>query len=75
MKHQAVVENFDRAPDTALVSLGAASIIASRSRASLYRDHRAGILPFQKIGSSTRIRVADLRKLIGASSITGGGHA
>lgn len=63
---QATIEQFDRAPDTALVSLAAASIIASRSRTSLYRDNRAGHLPFVKIAGSTRIRVADLRKLIGA---------
>lgn len=65
--NQATIEQFDRAPDTALVSLAAASVIASRSRASLYRDHKAGRLPFIKVASSTRIRVADLRKLIGAA--------
>ncbi len=64
---QAALEQFDRAPDSALVSLATAGAIASRSRASLYRDNRAGRLPFVKVATSTRVRVGDLRKLIGAA--------
>lgn len=59
------VEQFDISPETALVSLTAAGAIASRSRASLYRDNKDGRLPFVKVGGSTRIRVSDLRRLIG----------
>lgn len=66
-KTQATLEQFDHAPGSALVSLNSASVIASRSRASLYRDNKAGRLPFVKVASSTRIRIADLRKLIGAA--------
>lgn len=58
------ITNFDQAPDSALVSLNDAGSIASRSRASLYRDNKAGRLPFVKVCGSTRIRVSDLRKLI-----------
>ena len=66
MKIQSIiVQQFDHAADSALVSINDAGAIASRSRASLYRDNKAGRLPFVKICGSTRIRVSDLRKLIG----------
>ena len=64
MKHISIWHSFDSAPDTALVSLNFASNIASRSLPSLYRDNKNGKLPFRKIGHSTRITVADLRKYI-----------
>ena len=60
-----VFANFDQAPDSALLSLNDAGVIAERSRASFYRDNKAGRLPFVKVGGSTRIRVGDLRRLIG----------
>lgn len=62
----ASVRTFDDAPDSLLLDLRAAVLVAGRSRVSLYRDNRAGLLPFVKVGKSTRIRVGDLRKLIGA---------
>lgn len=65
MKNQAI-QQFDQAADSALVSLRDAGAILSRSRASLYRDNKAGRLPFVKVGNSTRIKVGDLRKVIGA---------
>lgn len=61
-----VIENFDTAPESALLSLRAAGAIAERSRASLYRDNKQGRLPFQKVGCSTRIRVGDLRRFMAA---------
>lgn len=61
------VRQFDHAPDSGLIDLTSASIVAHRSRASLYRDNKAGVLPFVKVGNSTRIRVGDLRRLIGAA--------
>ena len=65
MKHiSSIWHSFDSAPDTALVSLNDAANIASRSLPSLYRDNKNGKLPFRKIGSSTRITVADLRRYI-----------
>lgn len=66
-KVKAIFEQFEHAPNSALVSLSSSSIIAARSRASLYRDNKVGLLPFVKVGSSTRVRVGDLRKLIGAA--------
>lgn len=65
------ISNFDQAPDDALVSLSYAGSVATRSRASLYRDNKAGRLPFIKVGGSTRVRVSDLRKLIGLNNTTG----
>ena len=56
------VLNFDRYPDTACVSINDVVAITARSRASIYRDHDAGLLPFVKIGKSTRVKVADLRR-------------
>lgn len=56
------VLNFDRYPDTAFVSIKDVVAIAGRSRASIYRDHDAGLLPFVKLGASTRIKVGDLRR-------------
>lgn len=64
MIRQTVAQQFDSAPETALVSLRDAGSLIDRSRASLYRDHKAGLLPFVKVGKSTRIRVGDLRRFI-----------
>lgn len=62
-----IFANFDQAPESALVNLNVAGNIADRSRATLYRDNKAGRLPFVKVGNSTKVRVSDLRKLIGAA--------
>lgn len=62
------VLQFDHAPDSGLIDINSATIVASRSRASFYRDVKAGRLAFVKVGNSTRIRVGDLRKLIGATA-------
>lgn len=67
MKIHPAVEQFDHAPDSALVSLATACTIADQSRATMYRHHKAGRLPFVKLNKSTRIRVGDLRRLIGAA--------
>ena len=61
-----IVSQFDRMPDQAVIDLSSAVIISGRSRASLYRHFRAGELNLVKIGNSTRVRVADIRHLIGA---------
>ena len=61
VKLSPVVLNFDTMPETACLSVKHAVIITGRSRASIYRDHDAGLLPFVKLGKSTRIRVGDLR--------------
>ena len=61
-----VVAQFDRMPDQAVVDLNNARAISGRSRASLYRHFKAGELTLVKVGNSTRVRVGDLRRLIGA---------
>lgn len=60
--------NIDDAPDSALLSINDTCIIARQSRASIYRHNKAGRLPFVKLNKSTRVRVGDLRKLIGATT-------
>lgn len=68
MKRQttpAAVQQFDSAPDSALVSISDAGIIAGRSRASVYRHFKNGSLTLVKVGNSSRIRVGELRRLIG----------
>ena len=62
-----VVAQFDRMPDQAVVDLNNARAISGRSRASLYRHFKAGELTLIKVGNSTRVRVGDLRRLIGAA--------
>lgn len=64
----AAVVNFDAAPDSMLVGLHAAGIIADRSRVSLYRDAKAGRLELVKVGRSTKTTVGSLRRLIGAKA-------
>lgn len=59
------LRHFDDAPDSMLISIKTAGAISTRSRASVYRHIKAGELPLVKIGNSSRIRVGDLRKLIG----------
>lgn len=60
------VQQFDAAPDSMLMDLPSAGVIACRSRASFYRDFASGRLTPVKVGNSTRIRVGDLRRLIQA---------
>lgn len=60
------VENFDHLPDSALISIPDAVVISGRSRNSIYRHFQRGELTPIKVGFSTRIRVANLRSLIGA---------
>ncbi|MBS4097963.1 MAG: helix-turn-helix domain-containing protein [Sulfuricella sp.] len=59
------VQQFDNFPNSALVSLADAGTITGRSRASLYRHFKAGELTLVKVGCSSRIRVGELRRLIG----------
>ena len=63
----AVIQQFDTYPDSALIDITVAGTIAGRSRASIYRHFKAGDLTLVKIGNSSRIRVGDLRQLIGAA--------
>ena len=58
------IQNFDELPDTALASLNDAAILAGRSRSTLYRDSKSGLIEFIKVGSSTKIRIGQLRRYI-----------
>lgn len=60
------VRQFDTAPDSSLLTIADAVTIARRSRASFYRHFKSGELTLVKVGNSTRIRVGELRRLIGA---------
>lgn len=60
------IRDFDAAPDSMLIEIPTACVISRRSRASIYRDVKAGKLPYVKVGHSTRIRVGDLRRYISA---------
>jgi hypothetical protein len=62
------VKQFDTAPDAMLLDITTACAISSRSRASIYRHFKSGDLNPVKVGNSTRIKVGELRRLIGASS-------
>lgn len=61
------VADFDTMPNTAVITLSAAVAISGSSRATLYRYAKAGRLTLVKVGFSTRIRVGELRTLIGVS--------
>lgn len=70
MKQQTVsaaVQQFDHAPDSMLLGINDAGTISGRSRTSIYRHFKAGDLTPVKVGNSTRIKVGELRRLIGAS--------
>ncbi|MFA7271033.1 MAG: hypothetical protein WC073_16985 [Sterolibacterium sp.] len=60
------VQQFDDLPDTALISITNAGIVAGRSRCSIYRHVKAGELTIVRVGSSSRLVVGQLRRLIGA---------
>lgn len=62
------VSQFDNAPASMLVDICTACAISSRSRSSIYRHIKAGELPIIKVGHSTRIRVSEIRRLIGATA-------
>lgn len=63
----AAVQHFDTLSPSVLLSIADASAVSGRSRASIYRHFSAGELSQIKVGNSTRIRVGELRKLIGSA--------
>ena len=63
----AAVLQFDDLPNSALVDIATGETITGRSRASIYRHFKAGELTPVKIGTSTKLRVGELRRLIGAA--------
>jgi hypothetical protein len=65
MSLKSAVTNFDSLPASALVNIAAAVAVTGRSRNSIYRHFTRGELTPVKIGFSTRVRVSELRALIG----------
>jgi len=63
----AAVCQFDTLSPSVLLTIVDACAVSGRSRASIYRHFKAGELSQIKVGNSTRVRVGDLRKLIGAA--------
>ncbi len=62
------VSQFDAFPDSALISITTHCTITDSSRAKAYRMNRAGLLPFVKVGNSTRIKVGVTRAILNGST-------
>ena len=58
-------EKFSRLDGNALVDIHTTCAVIGKSRNSVYRMFQSGDLAQVKVGNSTRIRVADIRRLIG----------
>ncbi len=58
-------EQFSRLDGSALVDIHTGCAVIGKGRNSIYRMFQSGDLTPVKIGHSTRIRVSDLRRLIG----------
>ena len=58
------IEMLDGLPESATTSLKVCAIVSTRSRATLFRDNKAGKLPFVKVGNATKVRIGDLRKYL-----------
>ena len=61
----AAVRYFDDLPDGAFTSISVIAMVYDRSRASQYRDNKAGRIKFAKNGNSTRVNVGDARRVYG----------
>lgn len=61
------VQHFHTLSPAVLVTIPEAMDVAKRSRSSLYRHVKAGELTLVKVGRSSRVRVGELRQLIGAA--------
>lgn len=65
------VQQLDSLPDSAALSIRNAGVILDASRSTIYRLFKSNALTPLKIGGSTRIRVGDLRRLLGVSPSVG----
>ena len=61
------VQQLNSLPDSAVFSVKHAGIVLDASRSTIYRLFESGHLTRVKIGGSTRVRVSELRRLIGAA--------
>ena len=64
------IQTFKSLPDEALVDLKMVSLLASRSRSSIYRDIQLGyfVKPIRLGKSSSRWRVGDVRAYLNGNS-------
>jgi excisionase family DNA binding protein len=62
---RAALRQFDDMPDAALLELAVARALLGISRPTLYRRAQAGELTITKVGAASRVRVADVRRLLG----------
>lgn len=60
------VEALDHLPDSALVSVRAASAVSGKSPSTVWRRIRDGKLSVVRDGQTTRIKVGSLRSTMGA---------
>lgn len=60
--------DFDTAANDALVTINQACNLTALSTPTIYRRIKAGDLRLVKIGKCSRIRIGDLRKLIGLTA-------
>jgi hypothetical protein len=58
---------FDSLPTGGLVSISTACAVLDKSAPSIYRMFSAGTLTKIKVGGSSKVRVAEIRKLIGGA--------
>ena len=61
----AVRQQFHTLSPEVMLTLAEARAVSRRSRSSLYRHFEAGELTRVKVGNSTRVRVSELRRLLG----------
>ncbi len=64
MNHQDILKRFSDLPDEAGIAIPVWQTLSGRSRASTYRDIKAGILQSFLIGRSRRLRVGSCRRVL-----------
>lgn len=64
MDHQDILKSFSDLPDEAGIAIPVWQSLSGRSRASTYRDLKAGMLESFLIGRSRRLRVGSCRKVL-----------
>ena len=59
------VNLFDALPNSAVIDISSCVTVLSWSRSSINRAFKSGLLTRVKVGHSTRIRVGEVRHLMG----------
>jgi excisionase family DNA binding protein len=63
-----IINSYAGQPGTDLFSISKAGEILNRSRSAVYRHLNKGELLATRIGGSVRIRLSELRKLLGVTA-------